>query len=756
MNIKKLVLLLLAAAMLSFVLPSCSKNPGNNTDKTSAENEIVWRGERTYIDGITGEADNFLYHDGRVYFKTTEYPDGSENPDGNKIVITLYSVNTDGSGLTSVPIVDSENEYFSSFALDSDGNIVLMETVSGTEPGISEGAGYFLKTFSPDGNEIFSVDITAAVESFETEYFSGRSIAVDGSGNIYIGNYYYIAAFSPEGKLIFGNDTGDSGGIYKFVVSATGDVYGSGYTDGYVLKKIDPVTGKFGDEVKLTNSQYSYMSEPYSGAGETEIYVDDGTSLTALDPVTGEITEILNWVDSDLIRSEIGGVFPAENGEGFICPGLSYPGNSPVVTVITPRNASELPPRTEITMAGSEFAVNFPLEYQAVKFNMENENYRVKIKKYSDDDYLTKLNADIISGNIPDILITDSQMNLQSYISKVLFCDMYEFIDSDSQLDRSDFLPNILSAFETEGKLYNFTSSFMISTVIGKASIFKKSGIDFDRLAEIHEGLTEENPGDTEIFSGVDKSAVLQYGLRMSADSFIDYKTGECYFDSEEFIKLLEFANSFPSSAELNFDDNFWQHLDTMYFDESVLLMMPMISCYGDYFCYERGYFGDVVTAVGFPSVSGEPGSAIFVNSGFAISAKSGNSDGAWQFIRTLLLPEFQNETGDFPVRISALENKAKKEMNVADTDSYSPIITMGDWSLSSTKFISDIGKPAQEDIDRINKLVNSVSRLELYNSTIREIVSDESSAYFAGNRSAEQTAEMIQNRVKLYLTENS
>ncbi|MCH5193169.1 MAG: extracellular solute-binding protein [Oscillospiraceae bacterium] len=757
MNIKKLVLLLLAAAMLSFVLPSCSKdNKKSAVDGLSLTGETVWRGERIYIDGITlngiTRTDNFLYRDGRVYFKTTEYPDGMEDPSGNRVAVTIHSVNTDGSDLMSIPVVDGKTEYFDCFTLDGDGNIVFMETVITDDSAPPEKTAFLLKKFSTDGSELSSVDITDAVKSTADEYFYDRSIAVDGSGNIYIASSTYILAFSPEGKLVFGTETEQFGYVNLLVVSATGDVYGRIYQDGLVIKKIDPVTGELGKDIKLSDTEYDYTSVPYSGAGKTEIYVDNGTSLTSLDPVSGEITEILNWVDSDLIRNEISGIFPSEDGSGFVCIGLSYPGEAPVITLITPHDASELPKRTELIMAGSSYAVTAPLEFQAVKFNTENDSYRIKIKKYTDDDYLTRLNSDIISGNIPDILIVDSQMNLQSYISKGLFCDMYEFIDSDSELSRDDLLPNVLSAFETDGKLYDFTSSFMISTVIGKASIFKESGIDFDRLEEIKNG----SPQGTEIFSGMSKNDVLQYGLRISADNFIDHKKGECYFDSDKFIKLLEFANSFPSSAELNFDDGFWQHLDSMYLDESVLLMMPMISCYGDYFCYERGYFGDTVTTVGFPSVSGEPGSAIFTNDGFAISAKSGNSDGAWQFIRTLLLPEFQNETGDFPVRKSALDNKAKKEMNIGDDGSYSSIITMGDWSLASTKFVSDIGKPSQSDIDRINTLVTSVSRRELYNSTIREIAAEEASAYFAGSKSAKETADMIQNRVKLYLTENS
>ena len=286
MNIKKLALLLLAAAMLSFVLPSCSKNPEKNTDKNSAENGIVWRGERTYIDGINVDgakenADNFLYHDGKVYFKTTEYTDGLEDPGGSKIVITIYFVNIDGSGLTSIPIIDSENEYFSNFAISSRGDIVFLDTVMDIGSGTAE---YFLKTFSPEGSEISSVNITSAVDSLEDEYFYVRSIAVHESGNIYICSYSYTAAFSPDGKLIFGKKTDDYYGINRLVLSASGDIYGCVYMDGYALKKIDPLTGELGEEIKLTNTQYSYSAVPYGGAGETEIYVDDGTALTALDP----------------------------------------------------------------------------------------------------------------------------------------------------------------------------------------------------------------------------------------------------------------------------------------------------------------------------------------------------------------------------------------------------------------------------------------------------------------------------------------
>lgn len=48
------------------------------------------------------------------------------------------------------------------------------------------------------------------------------------------------------------------------------------------------------------------------------------------------------------------------------------------------------------------------------------------------------------------------------------FADMYEFIDSDSELSREDFLPNLLKASETDSKLYTFSDRFKVFTVLGK------------------------------------------------------------------------------------------------------------------------------------------------------------------------------------------------------------------------------------------------------------------------------------------------
>lgn len=83
---------------------------------------------------------------------------------------------------------------------------------------------------------------------------------------------------------------------------------------------------------------------------------------------------------------------------------------------------------------------------------------------------MNKLNTDIVSGNVPDILVLNSQLPVNSYVAKGLFEDLYPFIDKDPDLERADYLPNILEAFSVDGKLYQLVPSFGIQTAVAKTS----------------------------------------------------------------------------------------------------------------------------------------------------------------------------------------------------------------------------------------------------------------------------------------------
>lgn len=60
------------------------------------------------------------------------------------------------------------------------------------------------------------------------------------------------------------------------------------------------------------------------------------------------------------------------------------------------------------------------------------------------------------------------------------------------------------------------------------------------------------------------------------------------------------------------------------------------------------------------------------------------------------------------------------------------------------------------EDFDEISALLDSITHARYRYDGIFQIIREEGQAYFAGDRSTEETARLIQNRAKIYLSEQS
>ena len=62
----------------------------------------------------------------------------------------------------------------------------------------------------------------------------------------------------------------------------------------------------------------------------------------------------------------------------------------------------------------------------------------------------------------------------------------------------------------------------------------------------------------------------------------------------------------------------------------------------------------------------------------------------------------------------------------------------------------------AEEEVRRFDDFVNSIDRTELMDDNIFNIIEDVSSAYFAGDKTLDETAALIQNRASLYVNEQT
>lgn len=132
---------------------------------------------------------------------------------------------------------------------------------------------------------------------------------------------------------------------------------------------------------------------------------------------------------------------------------------------------------------------------QIAEFNKKSAEYEVRLTEYSKEfeEPMTRLNTDITTGNTPDILILDASMPLKSYNDKGLFADLYEFIDSDPDMKREDFVESFLKANETDGKLSKISFDFYIASVIGKTSLVgEKQGRTAEEFFELAESYPDK------------------------------------------------------------------------------------------------------------------------------------------------------------------------------------------------------------------------------------------------------------------------
>ncbi|MBD5145528.1 MAG: extracellular solute-binding protein [Ruminococcus sp.] len=388
----------------------------------------------------------------------------------------------------------------------------------------------------------------------------------------------------------------------------------------------------------------------------------------------------------------------------------------------------------------SLFSAEDDLQNRIVSFNKNSAEYTAELTEYADVNYfdaITRLNLDITTANAPDILvITSPKSYTYSYMDKGLFADLYEFIDSDPDLKRGDFLDSVLKAGEKNGKLFSFAPKFYVDTVVGKTSLVgDKQGRTVEEFIE----LVDKYP-DKQIMegNGTKGGALIMLAL-YDYGRYVDQGTGECSFDSEDFIRLLEFCNRFPYEVDGYDQDNLRD-------GTSLFSSFYSVSNFYDIHSLEYYAFGEPVTFMGFPGVAGN-GSVIQKETEYAIISNSANKGGAWEFLKYFLSEEYQDGIAlkgeSFPVRLSSLELAAEEAKK-------------GTYDSITGEYIEPVGGVnTDEDNQRVYDLLGSATGAVDVDSRIYEIISVEADAYFAGQKSAKEAAEIIQNRISNYLAEN-
>lgn len=366
------------------------------------------------------------------------------------------------------------------------------------------------------------------------------------------------------------------------------------------------------------------------------------------------------------------------------------------------------------------------LEILVKTFQQENPKYKIIIDEYASTAF-DRLCTEIMAGDGPDIFDL-SGFSLPLDIP--YFEDLYTYIDRDPDFSREDFVPTVLSSVEIGGQLKSIPATFSIETLtVRDTDAEGKSRWTFQEMEE----MLEEKGGACHLFpKWLEQKVFLEFVARVSTSSFIDWETKTAAFDTPDFREYLTFCSRLqnrdvtgltPEEQEVWADYEEWPHLTEPERVQNLIRIGAIRINYGEPFSY-----------IGYPCSTGDGSYFICEELQLAISVNSVEKEAAWQFVRSALKPEFQQQLAEMwnlPVRQDVLIESLNDAVALLD------------------------GFTEDEE----SKLLELLSKPHIFlkeNQDIIYILQDETEQYFHGSASLDQTVMLIQNRVSLYLSEQS
>lgn len=576
----------------------------------------------------------------------------------------------------------------------------------------------------------------------------GCQIDTDGNiGMIVSGDLYMM---DNNGQVLFSiPQTQEVSQFYKLAVNGDGSMYVWGRNSNYepVAYRVDMQKQSLGDKLSnLPKVEYDTVIYPVGNYSwyivtKNEIYLYNTSDYVGM--------ELINLIDYGVALSKYMSGFGTDaDGRAVVISKETYMVKDADVLQVSDKDSADIitldlvqkdtvKERQKLVLAS---VGNVPTSCQNMirNFNKYNKDFYISVKNYVDevsgeyDDLYTaareKLSLDIVTDNEVDLYyISSYDVDFDSLAQKDVFVNLYEYLDTDEELGRENLFPNVLSELEYNGELIRMCDSFAIDTLVGKSQYL--DGID--RLdGNTLDNFTAAHP-EMQLMPSGNQMAALNMLTMYRLDEFSDGEDGFC---SEKFIKLLELAKNIPYQTDLDYAAQM-----ELLRDGRALVSSEQVMDVKDMQWFEK-LFGDKVTYLGY-STKNASDNLIEIPSCFAINSGSKNKEAAWEFIKGFLMLDLQKDCVNIPVNIEAFEQKLSESDNTIKTYGMGDITAEIEWTTDEQK-------------KAYRELVYSASGTAEYDMTLYSIVCEEAENFFSGVRDAKETADIIQNRVQLYLEE--
>ncbi|MDE5853556.1 MAG: extracellular solute-binding protein [Ruminococcus sp.] len=662
---------------------------------------------------------------------------------------------------SSVVLFSAENIYNTRFNINNDGTIsaLIIYMKSNEEIG-SENyyknaeVTFEIRRFSADGKEESAVEIEKMSSYFDIESdFVEKFTEINGR--------YIISLFDRQlivdenGKI---TDAQDIERNTYYCTDSNGEIITAG-TKGYTyINDISPADSEsmtaYGDYLNLQQG----IATGYDGFKVFFMLNDGVFGLTETD----NLIQIMDYNDSLMTCSDYYEVVYAGKGK-FVAIGHNDGGN--YLSVMNVRPDGYVMNREKVILGSTK--TDSTEQELVTMFNKKSDSYTVELKNY---DSFDDLKADILTGNPPDMYNFRDTADMCKLVNIGELADMYELSEKYGGFRKEDIMDNVIEAYEYKDGLYMMSQNFSISAIAGRKNVFPNPHMTYDEFFEI----VNNAPENVYLTNAVDlttKQEVFDYFCTQNLSQWIDYEKSECYFDTPDFINLLKFVDTVPilPRKEWNNSKNsdkeeqeirqiYWQEENSRLKNGTALISTGIsfsrpasILDIEQTTSFGTGLKLDELTII-YPFGKDSAGT-IYGQGYYSIIANGNCPEGAWDYMNFLvsdnLLTSYLQTKSSFVTRKESFYKIFEKAQAISEN----PITIDANGVTHSYGYSRPI---TDEEIKTLMEYINGCSVVYGSYDDIAYIVSEEYSAYEAGESTAEQCAELIQNRVSIYLSENS
>lgn len=389
---------------------------------------------------------------------------------------------------------------------------------------------------------------------------------------------------------------------------------------------------------------------------------------------------------------------------------------------------------------------------------------RIRIGEKPEDviKYVTAVNTQLMSGKGPDIMLL-SPLPYENYIEKKLLANLSDMMENDQSFNLDEYYTKIIDAMKLNGSLCGIPLSVNLNVLQADKPLLEKYGIeiddskwtwkDFEQIAKAIVDIgAKDGIQNLYALTGMNGSMLVTSLVSNEMNKYVDKSNKTVAFDSQEFIELLNMTQSMIDKGYINTDDSEGEMSDLSGRGTAAFMANNINAFFS--LMFTKQFFEEGIEYLKYP---GEGGSQSFTtNSLYGINDKSPNKALAWEFLKFLISEEMMSQPSlvGLPINKAAAKAAAQhvietsKKISDSNTGKSKIQVNMNGLRINLQQPITE------EDIEPIQNLLANADKYVRVDLNVMRIVEEETEAFFEGQKSAEETARTIQDRVSTYINE--